>query len=446
MLVFVNHLGHLDENGHHAHLLRDWSGAMIPGNILYPPMEMLYAAAYLRQRGHDVAMVDGNVRHWSSRRSIGAVLKHRPTHAITVSGWYNLQDDLAFFRDLKAAAPEVCTILAGPNVTLDPASALASSAVDYVALGEFIDGVDEIVSGRLARNVAYRADGEVVVRPFVPLEPLDRIPFADWSLVDPHEYWVPFVRQYPFALALTGVGCPHAKCAFCHQISYFGDAHRSHSKEYVIEEASRLYADGFREIIYRDQVFTARRDVVEALCRHLIDCGRKMTFRVSTRVDLVDRELFALMAAAGCYQVSMGLESFSDSALSWCRKNATVEDGTRAVAWAKEAGLEVSGGFIIGLPEDEPFSMRRMLRMLHERRIDFPQFFVLTHRFDRSQWAFVPVHENADLRENKRRMRRLALAFYLDPRFIVRQVWRFAKVEGLRRLPRFMADFLRYFW
>jgi len=39
----------------------------------------------------------------------------------------------------------------------------------------------------------------------------------------------------------------------------------------------------------------------------------------------------------------------------------------------------------------------------------------------------------------------LAPAFYFDPRYVARQVWRFAKVEGLCWLPRFAADFLRYF-
>ena len=362
MLVFANHLGHLDATGRHTHLLRDWSGAMISGNILYPPMEMLYAAAYLRRQGCDVALVDGSVRHWPHHRTIAAVLAHRPSHVITVSGWYNLQDDLAFLGALKTAAPQVRTILAGPNVTLDPAAALASPAVDYVALGEFVDGGDEIVSGRLARNVAFRADGGMMVRPFAPLDPLDRIPFAAWDLVNPRDYWVPFARRYPFALALTGVGCPHGQCAFCHQVSYFGEAHRSHSAGYVTEEADRLLARGLREIIYRDQVFTARRDIVEALCRHLIARGRPLTFRISTRVDLVDRDLLALLAAAGCYQLSLGLETFSDAALAWCRKGATVADGARAVGWAKEAGLEVSAGIIVGLPEDEPFSVRRISR------------------------------------------------------------------------------------
>jgi hypothetical protein len=110
MLVFANHLGHLDATGRHTHLLRDWSGAMISGNILYPPMEMLYAAAYLRRQGCDVALVDGSVRHWPHHRTIAAVLAHRPSHVITVSGWYNLQDDLAFLGALKTAAPQVRTI------------------------------------------------------------------------------------------------------------------------------------------------------------------------------------------------------------------------------------------------------------------------------------------------------------------------------------------------
>jgi radical SAM superfamily enzyme YgiQ (UPF0313 family) len=447
MIVFSNHLARLDATGRPTHLLRDWSGAMIPGNILYPPLEMMYAASYLRARGHEVSLVDGNARHLSLADTVAAIRALRPEIVVTVSGWFNLQHDLALCRLVKHALPACRTVLAGPNVTLDPHLTLASPEVDYVALGEFMDGVHEIAAGTLVRNVAYRENGGVTVKPFVPIEPLDRIPFAAWDLVDRRLYWVPFVRRHPFAAALTGVGCPHAMCAFCHQESYFGEAHRSHSAEYVIAETDLLIAQGFRDIIYRDQVFTARRDVVEALCRHLIARGRPVTWRASTRVDRVDRDLLQLMAAAGCYQMSFGFESFSDRALEWCNKGATVEDGERAARWAKEAGLEVSGGFIVGVPGEEIRRDSDALRLIRRRGIDFPQFFALTLVYDRAQRRFRSLRDNAAAdAQVRRRMRRLALRFYLSPRYVVSQIRRIAATQGLRRVPGFFVDFLRYFW
>ncbi|MBI5527332.1 MAG: radical SAM protein [Deltaproteobacteria bacterium] len=444
-IIFSNHLGHIDGSGRRTHLLRDWSGAMIPGNIVYPPVEMLYAAAYLRAHGCEVGLVDGNARHLSRARTVAEIKKGRPDCVLTVSSWFTLHDDLAFFRAVKEAMPGCLTIVAGPNVTLEPALALRSRDVDYVALGEFMDGAREIMSGRPRQNAAYREDGRVVVTPSVPIEPLDRIPFAAWDLVDRSLYWVPFGKRHPFALALAGVGCPHAKCTFCHQASYFGEPYRPHSPGYVIAEMDCLISMGFREVIYRDQCFTACRGTVEALCRHLIARGRPVTWRVSTRVDRVDRELLALMASAGCYQVSFGFESLSDAALARCRKGVTSADGERAASWAKEAGLELSGGFIVGLPGEEQRPTREWLRLIRRRGVDFLQVFPFNFVYDAERRRFHPYFEGSEiLRENRRRQRELLLSFYLDPRYLAGQARRVIAREGFKRLPDFFLDFLRY--
>jgi len=447
MLVFANHRGRDDQTGRWVHQLRDWSGAAIPGNMMYPPIEMLYAASYLKKHGHSVDLVDGNAKHQSQEETVAEIVSKKPDYVATVSGWFSLNNDLEFFRAIKNAIPGCKTIMAGPNVTLEPDLALRSPHIDFVALGEFIDGINEILTGSLSRNVAYRDKGEIRVEPMVPIEPLDRIPFADWSLIDPSLYWVPFTRNNPFALAVTGVGCPHSKCTFCHQESYWGKAHRSHSAKYVIGEMDHLISLGFREVIYRDQCFAARREVVEALCRHLIDLGSPVTWRASTRVDRMDPELLGLMAEAGCYQLSFGFESFSDAALNWCNKGATVADGDRVARWTKEAGMELSGGFITGIPGEEVHSTREVLRLVRRRKIDFPQFFLLSLIYDREKRRFVPLHEDqAVLKRNQKKMRRLMLSFYLDPRYMVSQAHRILTRDGLSRIPDLFLDFLRYFW
>ncbi len=446
-LVLSNHWGRMDATGRRTHLLRDYSGANIPGNILYPPVEMLYAASYLRARGHEVALVDGNARHLSTREAVAEIAALAPDCVATVSSWFSLEHDLELLRQAKAATPGCVTVMAGPNVTLDPASALGPGGADVVALGEFMVGLDAVLSGRMDAGVAWQDGASLTVYPDRPVDPLDRVPFAAWDLVDPARYWVPFARRRPFALARTGAGCPHGRCRFCHAVSYFGEGHRSHSAEYVVQEMDRLISLGFGEVIYRDQCFTARREVVEALCRHLIDRGAPVTWRASTRVDHVDAELLQLMARAGCYQLSFGFESFSDDALSWCDKGATAEQGRRAARWARAAGLELSGGFVVGIPGERGLSPAQVRRQIRALGIDFPQFFTLTHVFDREGERFVALHRPGDAApaRDRRRMRRIALGFYLDPRYALRQARRVASARGLREVPGFFLDFLRYF-
>jgi len=56
------------------------------------------------------------------------------------------------------------------------------------------------------------------------------------------------------------------------------------------------------------------------------------------------------MYAAGCRRVYLGLESGSQRTLDLMRKQTRVEDGVRAAAVYRDAGIGVAAFFIVGYP------------------------------------------------------------------------------------------------
>ena len=80
------------------------------------------------------------------------------------------------------------------------------------------------------------------------------------------------------------------------------------------------------------------------------------------------------MKAAGCWQVLYGLESGDDRMLKLLGKGNTVEANRNAVRWAKEAGLEIRGDFIVGTPGETMESLEKTLRFTLESGLDYAHF------------------------------------------------------------------------
>ena len=74
-----------------------------------------------------------------------------------------------------------------------------------------------------------------------------------------------------------------------------------------------------------DDNFTLNKNYVQEFCAKLL----KKDFKVSwccpngVRLDTLDRKILELMKAAGCYYISVGIESGSDRILKSMKKNLT---------------------------------------------------------------------------------------------------------------------------
>ena len=68
------------------------------------------------------------------------------------------------------------------------------------------------------------------------------------------------------------------------------------------------------------------------------------------RADCVDKEMLDSMADAGCWKIHYGFESLLQKNLDMLRKGTTVEQNINAAKWTKQAGMEVEGSFIFGIP------------------------------------------------------------------------------------------------
>ena len=107
---------------------------------------------------------------------------------------------------------------------------------------------------------------------------------------------------------------------------------------------------GVHHIVFQDDAMTLDVEAVKHLCRLIIDRGLKFGIFGTTRTDACDAEMFELIAAAGFYGLSMGIESGSQRMLDLMGKRNTVEQNEAAIAMAHKAGLAVCALIVQGYP------------------------------------------------------------------------------------------------
>jgi radical SAM superfamily enzyme YgiQ (UPF0313 family) len=93
-------------------------------------------------------------------------------------------------------------------------------------------------------------------------------------------------------------------------------------------------------------------------------------------VDFVDAEMLQLMGRAGCWMISWGIESGSETVLRRCRKGIKSEQVERALRWSKEAGILNWGYFIIGLPGETEQTIQETIQFSKRLPLDLVLFHI----------------------------------------------------------------------
>jgi anaerobic magnesium-protoporphyrin IX monomethyl ester cyclase len=215
---------------------------------------------------------------------------------------------------------------------------------------------------------------------------------------------------------------------------------------------------GAREISFWDDNMIINRNWMMALCDALITRRFDLTWTCYARVDGVDPALLAKMKAAGCFNIFYGFESGSQDLLDLIDKKIRIEDSISACRWTREAGIEVRGSFMIGLPGETPELARQTIRFALELDPDYAQFCLTTpypgtrlykqaKQFGRLSgelsdyhgWKPVFVPYGYDSQKQLMDMERLAmLRFYFRPRYWLRTL---RKVQTWKDFQRVLKGF-----
>lgn len=355
------------------------------------PLNLGYLASYLRRHktDMDIRIVDAEGLDMTFEALYQEVDKFTPDIVgITcpTAAYYNIEKICA---DLKKKDNKVKIVLGGAHPTALPGETLAETGCDAVVTGEgeitFYELVNAWHYGKPLDGVngigfKDRKTGEFrLTPPRALIKDLDIIPFPAKDLLPIDKYFLPPTKRIRSERAtnmVTSRGCPYS-CKFCMAQTMWTRKTRLRSVENVLEEI-RINVEEYKldEFSFHDELFTLKHDRVRAICNGILDAGWDISWVCMARVESIDLELLKLMKKAGCGKMTFGFESGSQRMLTCMNKAAKLEDGIRAAALCKKAGLPVVGDFILGFPGEDEQSIKDTIAFAKKLNCDTAAFFI----------------------------------------------------------------------
>ena len=435
-------------------------------SFLTPPLGLMYVASSLKKAGKTPRILDFMLDDFKEDFLFENIKDAKYIGISAVTPLIHSAISLASL--IKKRFPEKKIILGGPHASLLPKETLEKGkCIDYIIKGE---GEERIVSlidyleGRKVEldGVVFSRGEKIIDLPITGLiENLDAIPFPDRSLI-PFERYSDKLnsRRKPACTMITSRGCPFW-CIYCSK-PIFGNTVRQRSPENIIEEIKYLKEKyNVKEIIFYDDSFTINREHTIRLCQMIIDRNMDISFKCETRVNLVDKDLLLLMKKAGCYLMGYGIESGSQRVLDILKKNTTIEQIKEAVKTTKQAGIEVLGYFMMGIPGETEEDIKETINFSRQLDLDYAQFSIATAfpgtelykttkvktNWSKSFYALGEKHNTSlsdvNIEKLNHYLKKAYYSFYFRPFFIINKIRRINSFSTLKYYLRGLKNILK---
>jgi len=425
-------------------------------NIM-PPLGMATIAAYLERSGIAADIIDCYARPAEADRLIVEYLRsYRPGYIGFSCTTSSFLDGARLAELAKSTLPTIRTVFGGVHVSARREQVLTDyPVVDFVVMGEGEQTLVELIeadSGEPAgvEGVIYRDSGGGVVNNGyrqTRLE-LDDLPFPAYEKLAgyPAAYMLPIFNypKAPNSSCISSRGCPYA-CSYCDR-SVFRRSFRYNSADYLYEHLRYLQNRfGIRHINFYDDQFTFNRQRVEDFCRKMIDNPLRMTYNCAVRAEHIDYELLRLMKRAGCWMISLGIETGDEDLLAQHRQNANLSMLADKIRLIKKAGIRTKGLLMMGLPGESEKSIQKSMDYVFSLPIDDFNLAKFTP-FPGSP-IYEKIHELGEFKEDWEKMD--CMSFQFVPKGMTRErleelFIRFYKTHYMR--PKVLLGYAAMLW
>src|SRR5438552_10952848 len=304
---------------------------------------------------------------------------------------------------IKQLAPFQPVLLVGGHVAALPERTLREEDADFVAAGEGLHTLAGLVDALKSRapdfrrvpGLWYRSDGVICNTPDRPLvaDLAGEMPGSAWDLLPMNRYRAHNLHcldggaRQPYAALYTTLGCPY-HCSFCCIQAPFKsgeraaglrestNSYRYWSPDTVIEQIDILVNQyGVRNLKIADEMFVLNRKHVVGICDRIIERGYDLNIWAYTRVDTIKEGLLEKLKAAGFNWLALGIEAGADRVRANVDKGFAQEEIYKVIGRVRDAGINVIGNYIFGLPEDDLGTMQATLDLALDLNCEFANLY-----------------------------------------------------------------------
>lgn len=195
---------------------------------------------------------------------------------------------------------------------------------------------------------------------------------VDFSKYRPHNWHLFTSNGGNYGVVYTSFGCPF-NCSYCNIHSLYGTRKvEFRDPQKVIEEIGYLVDRGVRDLKIADELFVLNQKHVNKICDLIIEKDWGLNIWAYARVDTVTPEILKKLKRAGVNWLAYGFESACERVRDGVNKH---QDPDEAIRITREAGINIIGNFIFGLPDDDLESMEETLDWAKEQNFEYVNFY-----------------------------------------------------------------------
>jgi anaerobic magnesium-protoporphyrin IX monomethyl ester cyclase len=349
----------------------------------YPPIGMLYIAAYLEKNtAHEVKVLDAYTEGMNHAQVKEYLEKEKPDIVGIYISTYYLADGLKTAENVKSVNRSIVTVAGGPHPALYPFETAAVPSIDYVMVGEAEKAFTEF-AGYIEKKEPARADAMPSVLTkrspkdkqleFGRLENLDELPFPARHLLNGGKYRSILAKRNPITTVITSRGCPY-RCYFCSNLES-GKKVRYRSPNNVVDELEKVVDDyGIRDFLFFDELFTSDKKRALSICEEILKRKLKIRWHCRSRVDVMDEELATLMKKAGCRLIQFGVETGNQRLQGVINKKLDLEKVRNTIGMIYGKGIMTYADFMFGLPTETDEETGQTLKYAMSLKLDYVAF------------------------------------------------------------------------
>jgi anaerobic magnesium-protoporphyrin IX monomethyl ester cyclase len=348
----------------------------------YPPLGLLYIAAFLDEHGYFTDVFDTT---FSDKQSLQ---NHLLIAQPDVVGLYtnlmtkiNVIEVMAFIRK---NLPATKIIVGGPDARYNAGNYLHEGA-HIIAYGEGEQTMLELIR-HLPKNkaelhqvagIAFFDGSEFKqTQEREKIKQLDELPLPARHKINLHLYldaWKKFHGKNAISVS-TMRGCPYT-CKWCSR-GVYGLSYRRRSAEKVVQEIQFIKQTYNPDSLwFVDDVFTISHKWMMQFRDELIKSNIYIPYECITRADRLNDEVIQILKETGCFRVWIGAESGSQKVIDLMDRRVDVAQVREMIRLARKNNIEAGTFIMLGYPGETEEDIRQTMEHLRESD---PDHFTIT--------------------------------------------------------------------
>lgn len=344
---------------------------------IYPPLGLLYMAAYLRDTGrYELSIIDCQAEALTHQQCAERVEMLRPDVVGLTAMTFTLVDVKLVIQEIRKRVT-TNIVVGGPHTAIYPTETFKGLQADYVVVGEGEITMDtlcqDIATGKVNKSMP---ESVRVYRQNQFIQDLNELPLPARELTHMDKYYSVLAHDTPTTTSFSSRGCPFS-CKYCDRPA-LGKGFRSMNAKRVVDEMEWCQKAGIKEIFYYDDTFSVSMKRVMEICDEVLKRGVKMRWDIRTRVNVVNEELIKKMAMAGCDRIHFGVESGNPRVVRIMNKGTSIEQVEKAFDLCKRYKIKTLAYFMMGNPTETLEDVKDTLALSKRIKPDFMQMTILS--------------------------------------------------------------------